>query len=76
MIRRHTIDGYELLSVDDLFASAAPIVRSHDERVDAHGYPDRLAGEQIPLGARIVAACDAGTRRDGNTRQYHVGMGE
>ena len=35
------------------------IVRSHHERWDGRGYPDRLAGEEIPLGARIVAVADA-----------------
>jgi HD-GYP domain-containing protein (c-di-GMP phosphodiesterase class II) len=37
----------------------ARLVRSHHERVDGGGYPDGLLGEQIPLGARIVAVCDA-----------------
>ena len=73
VIRRHTIDGYSLLSGDDVLASAAPIVRSHHERVDGRGYPDGLAGEQIPLGARIVAACDAYDAM-ANTRHYRVGM--
>jgi HD-GYP domain-containing protein (c-di-GMP phosphodiesterase class II) len=36
----------------------APIVRHHHERFDGQGYPDRLSGEAIPLGARIVAICD------------------
>jgi HD-GYP domain-containing protein (c-di-GMP phosphodiesterase class II) len=36
-------------------------VRSTHERFDGSGYPDALAGEQIPLGARIIAACDAYT---------------
>lgn len=34
------------------------MVRHHHERLDGHGYPDRLAGEQIPLGARIIAVAD------------------
>jgi two-component system, cell cycle response regulator len=38
---------------------AAGLVRSSHERWDGGGYPDGLAGEQIPLGARIVAVCDA-----------------
>jgi len=36
-----------------------PYVRHHHENWDGTGYPDRLAGEAIPLGARIVAVCDA-----------------
>lgn len=38
---------------------AQTVVRHHHERFDGSGYPDRLAGEQIPLLARIVAVCDA-----------------
>ena len=40
-------------------APVAPLVRSSHERWDGGGYPDGLAGEEIPLGARIVAVCDA-----------------
>jgi HD-GYP domain-containing protein (c-di-GMP phosphodiesterase class II) len=39
--------------------NAARIVRSSHERLDGLGYPDGLNGEQIPLGARIILACDA-----------------
>jgi two-component system cell cycle response regulator len=40
-------------------ARIAPLVRSSHERWDGNGYPDGLAGEQIPLGARIITICDA-----------------
>ncbi len=40
-------------------APAARLVRSSHERLDGGGYPDGLSGEQIPLGARIIAVCDA-----------------
>jgi HD-GYP domain-containing protein (c-di-GMP phosphodiesterase class II) len=40
-------------------APVAPIVRSARERYDGTGYPDGLAGDDIPLGARIIAACSA-----------------
>src|SRR5207302_532054 len=43
----------------DLLAGARPIVRHHHERWNGLGYPDGLAGEEIPLGARIVAVADA-----------------
>ena len=39
-------------------AEAAPIIRSHHEKLDGTGYPDGLVGDQIPLEARIVAVCD------------------
>jgi HD-GYP domain-containing protein (c-di-GMP phosphodiesterase class II) len=35
------------------------VVRSHHERWDGRGYPDRLAGRKIPLGARVICVCDA-----------------
>ncbi len=51
------LDGTLVDSVDDL-AAAAPAIRSHHERWDGTGYPDGLAGEQIPVVARIVNAAD------------------
>ena len=58
-MRRHPIIGEQILSAAPAMADVASIVRSHHEHFDGSGYPDGLAGEQIPLGARIVAACDA-----------------
>lgn len=58
-IRRHTIMGERILAAAPALASAAKLVRSSHERLDGHGYPDGLTGEQIPLGSRIIAACDA-----------------
>jgi HD-GYP domain-containing protein (c-di-GMP phosphodiesterase class II) len=59
VMRTHPERGERLVrGVADL-ASLAPVVRHHHERWDGDGYPDRLAGGAIPLGARIVFACDA-----------------
>jgi diguanylate cyclase (GGDEF)-like protein len=58
-IRLHTVRGEELLRPVEALASAAPVVRATHERYDGAGYPDGASGEGIPLGARIVAACDA-----------------
>ena len=58
-MRHHAIAGEALVSVVPGLSNAAQIVRSHHERFDGTGYPDGLAGEQIPLAARIVAAADA-----------------
>ncbi|MHB8642803.1 MAG: HD-GYP domain-containing protein [Gaiellaceae bacterium] len=60
IIVRHTIVGQEMLErVGGLLADVGRIVRSCHEHWDGTGYPDRLAGEEIPLVARIVTACDA-----------------
>ena len=58
-MRRHTIIGERIVGAAPALAGVAKIVRSSHERVDGDGYPDGLAGDEIPLGARIVFACDA-----------------
>lgn len=55
--RQHPAEGEALLLPLTQLAGAARIVRQHHERVDGQGFPEGLAGEQILLGARIVAAC-------------------
>jgi putative nucleotidyltransferase with HDIG domain len=57
-MREHPLIGAEILRGVDFLRNAAPAVRSHHERWDGNGYPDRLAGEAIPLVARIVNAAD------------------
>jgi HD-GYP domain-containing protein (c-di-GMP phosphodiesterase class II) len=60
VIDTHTIEGERLLEpVGGLLAEVGSLVRSCHERWDGLGYPDGLAGEKIPLVARIVCACDA-----------------
>jgi diguanylate cyclase (GGDEF)-like protein len=59
IIRTHPEVGDELLRNFPELSLACAGVRHHHERYDGGGYPDRLAGEQIPLAARIVAAADA-----------------
>jgi HD-GYP domain-containing protein (c-di-GMP phosphodiesterase class II) len=60
VMEQHTIEGERLLlRVGGLLGEIGRIVRSCHERYDGAGYPDGLAGEQIPLIARIVACCDA-----------------
>jgi HD-GYP domain-containing protein (c-di-GMP phosphodiesterase class II) len=58
VMRGHAAIGGELVGRIDAFAHLAPAVRASHERWDGGGYPDGLAGEQIPLAARIIAACD------------------
>ena len=59
VMRSHPEVGERILAPLESLDEVLPIVRSSHERWDGTGYPDRLAGEAIPLGARIVAVCDA-----------------
>ena len=60
IIKNHTIEGQFMLDrVGGLLGRVGEIVRSCHERWDGRGYPDGLAGDAIPLAARIVFACDA-----------------
>src|SRR3954468_2004093 len=60
IVKRHPVDGQEMLErVGGVLAQVGIIVRHHHERWDGYGYPDRIAGEAIPLAARIICACDA-----------------
>jgi diguanylate cyclase (GGDEF)-like protein len=58
-VRRHTLAGETLLRSFPSLDPVGALVRSTHERYDGSGYPDGLAGNEIPLVARIVAACDA-----------------
>jgi HD-GYP domain-containing protein (c-di-GMP phosphodiesterase class II) len=58
-VRRHTLIGERILASAPALRAAAEIVRSSHERWDGAGYPDKLSGPQIPLGARIISVCDA-----------------
>ena len=51
--------GERILAAAPALANVGALVRSSHERWDGKGYPDRLAGASIPLGARIIAVCDA-----------------
>ena len=59
LVHRHPVIGAQILcKVAMLRGGGIEVVRHHHERWDGAGYPDRLAGEQIPLGARIFAVAD------------------
>jgi len=58
-VKAHAACSAQLLSQIKLLSNAVPMVLHHHERWDGHGYPDRLCGEAIPFGARIVAITDA-----------------
>ena len=60
IIKTHTVEGQRMLErIGGFMGEVGQIVRSHHERWDGDGYPDGLAGEQIPLEARIIACCDS-----------------
>jgi HD-GYP domain-containing protein (c-di-GMP phosphodiesterase class II) len=59
VIQRHVLISVEILSEMRLLEREIPVVRHHHERWDGKGYPDGIAGEAIPLGARILAVADA-----------------
>ena len=58
-MRQHPQKGYEIASKIESLQPILPAVRNHHERWDGTGYPDNMAGEAIPLSARVVAIADA-----------------
>lgn len=58
IMKKHPVIGEKMLNKISFLRPAASIVRHHHERFDGRGYPDGLAGEEIPLGARIFALAD------------------
>jgi response regulator RpfG family c-di-GMP phosphodiesterase len=59
LYRKHPLQAEQtLMALDDL-QPLVPLIRAHHERHDGSGFPDRLAGEAIPIGARILAVADA-----------------
>jgi two-component system cell cycle response regulator len=58
-VRQHTIIGERIVSAAEALRPVGRVVRASHERWDGGGYPDGLHGSEIPLGARIVLACDA-----------------
>lgn len=57
-VQRHPLIGEGILSPIEFLADTVPLVRAAHERWDGTGYPDGLSGEQIPIAARILFACD------------------
>jgi diguanylate cyclase (GGDEF)-like protein/putative nucleotidyltransferase with HDIG domain len=58
-IMRHPSDGASIIERLGFLNDAVPAIRHHHERYDGRGYPDNLAGNEIPLGARIIHVADA-----------------
>ena len=72
-MRRHTLIGERIISAAPSLAPAGELVRSSHERYDGGGYPDALSGDEIPLGSRIIAVCDAFSAMVSD-RAYRPGM--
>jgi diguanylate cyclase (GGDEF)-like protein len=72
-IRGHTIIGERIVSAAPALAPVAKLIRSSHERFNGTGYPDSLKGDEIPLGARVVAVCDAYDAMIG-PRPYRLGL--
>jgi len=74
VMRRHTIEGERMLKrIGGVLAEVGKIVRASHEDFDGSGYPDGLAGEEIPVEARIVTCCDAFSAMT-TTRSYRKAM--
>jgi len=56
--RQHTLRGEEMFAQVEELADILPLIRGHHEAFDGSGFPDGLKGEQIPLGARLIAIAD------------------
>jgi putative nucleotidyltransferase with HDIG domain len=73
IMKSHTTKGAKILETVPDLAPVIPIVRSHHERWDGQGYPDRLAGDAIPRLARIVSVADCFDAMTSD-RPYRAGM--
>jgi HD-GYP domain-containing protein (c-di-GMP phosphodiesterase class II) len=73
LVKLHPGRGEEILNGIPLLAALAPIVGAHHERFDGHGYPNKLAGNEIPLESRIIAVADAFHAMTG-ARSYRTSM--
>jgi diguanylate cyclase (GGDEF)-like protein len=71
-IRRHPVIGGRIVSAAPALTSTAELIHSSHERIDGRGYPDGLAGDNIPLGARIIAICDAFDAMTSNRSYRHA----
>ena len=58
-VERHALVGEQILKPVNFLSGVVPLVRHGHEHWDGTGYPDRLAGEEIPVGARVIQVCDA-----------------
>jgi two-component system, cell cycle response regulator len=74
-VRRHTLIGERILQAAPALGGVGRLIRSSHERWDGRGYPDGLAGDEIPLGSQIVFICDAFSAMT-TDRPYRRGIGD
>lgn len=74
IMRRHPTEGEQIVQTMQFLQPALSVIRHHHERWDGAGYPDRLAGEDIPLAARIFAVADTFDAMT-TDRPYRSGLG-
>jgi two-component system cell cycle response regulator len=75
IVHQHTLIGERILAAAPALSQVAKLVRSSHERHDGTGYPEGMVSDEIPLGSRIVAVCDAFDAMIG-PRPYRLGMTE
>jgi HD-GYP domain-containing protein (c-di-GMP phosphodiesterase class II) len=73
IMQQHSIRGWQVAQRSGVLAQAAFAIRGHHERLNGTGYPDGLAGEQIPLEARIIAVADVWDALTAN-RSYRAAL--
>jgi HD-GYP domain-containing protein (c-di-GMP phosphodiesterase class II) len=74
-MRRHTLIGERIAQAAPALVGVAGLIRSSHERWDGAGYPDGLAGDEIPLGAQILFVCDSFSAMT-TDRCYKAGMSQ
>ena len=74
-MRRHPAKSAEIVQFLGFLRETIPIIQAHQERYDGHGYPAGLVGEEIPLGARILAVADSYDAMT-SSRPYRQAMGD
>lgn len=72
-IKQHPVAGEKMLNTYSPFSEMLPIVRGHHERIDGSGYPDGLVGDEICIGAKIIAVADSFDAMISN-RTYRKGL--
>jgi len=72
-VKQHTVTGAKIVGNIEMFRDCVPIVRWHHERLDGSGYPDGLAGDEIPFIVRLVSSADMFDAMTSN-RSYRKGL--